>query len=227
MRTFFCGILVLFLLSGIRCLAMDEAPGQSEQRTSLIKEFQAEEFEVFKKAVVKAVNKTSAKRLLKIISKLKNEIDEETAAEKRKRLGEAYRAAWEEAIIVWKVTTDPDAKKLILDTWKSSLVESASVPYQIGALHYQWDRGLLTDEFWSLLKDSNSVNTVSSICFAIYLRGNDDDIARLEAKETATSNIQIKQVILNALDWRKFKLNGSPDPKDQGPASAPPKINPE
>ena len=76
--------------------------------------------------------------------------------------------------------TTGQGRQLIIDEWNKSLQEDSDVtPLQIYALSEQWDRGLLTDDFWQLLSQTNKKKTVFAICYVLYEHGNMADIKQL------------------------------------------------
>jgi len=92
----------------------------------------------------------------------------------------AYCAAWRLCLRTMQNSTDPTARKLILDAWNKSLQEDSDLAsLQIYALCEHWDQKLLTDDFWQLLSQTNKKETVFAICYVLYERGNAADIGQL------------------------------------------------
>jgi hypothetical protein len=117
-------------------------------------------------------------------------------------------------------TKDEAARKTIAERWNESLVDGALAPSQIYAFARQWDRTLLTDEFWRLLSETKNRKTLSAICYALYEQGTEEDAKKLVQKDKATEDVELRQIIVNALNWIRYKHSG--DTTNPGPAARPP-----
>lgn len=131
----------------------------------------------------------------------------------------AYRAAWCLCLRVLQESKDEHAHQLILDKWNDYLREDdEAVPSQIYALVKQWDRKLLTDVFWKTLQQTKNKKTVSAIGYALYQKGNMDDLNQLINVEKQTRGCGLP----NAISWLRYRLSG--DMTNPGPAAAPPRM---
>lgn len=126
----------------------------------------------------------------------------------------AYRATWRLCLRTMQNSNDRTAQKLIIDEWNKSLREDSAVtPSQVYALSEQWDRKLLSDDFWRLLRQTNNKKTISAICYVLYVHGNQDDAKRLTDSH--------KPETQNAVNYMNYKLSDDTSP---GPAAAPPRM---
>lgn len=107
----------------------------------------------------------------------------------------AQMYAWIYVIRVWKRTTDPGVKSLIMNAWNSSLTTRADpqlrppldipeVTWQIRALVCEWDRGFLTDAFIKLFRQTNDPILISDFASA-FLRGEEPEQALIKEKLAA------------------------------------------
>jgi len=134
----------------------------------------------------------------------------------------AYRAAWRLCLRTMRDSKDQAAQKLIVDEWNKSLREdSDATPSQVYALSEQWDRKLLTNDFWQLLRQTNKRKTVSAICYVLYERGNAADAAQLMQKRKSGVDVGLQEGIQNTINYMNYRLSGDTSP---GPAAAPPRM---
>lgn len=123
----------------------------------------------------------------------------------------AYEAAWRLAIRIHKGATDPGIKQSILDQWTNALQEpDLKVAAQIYALALAWDRSLLTEDCWRILRQTKSPTVVAAFSYLVYRRGDRQDADRLIAKEKSEADLKVTAPIQNALNWWEFDRSGRP-----------------
>jgi hypothetical protein len=122
-----------------------------------------------------------------------------------------------------KVSKDQTTRRVVLDEWNRYLRDDdSSVPSQLYALAEQWDRDLLTEDFYQLLKKTKNKKTIAAIAYAFYEHGNASDADRLLQKRKSGIDIESQQMIQNAINWMNYRLSGNN--KDIYPAAFPPRI---
>ena len=140
---------------------------------------------------------------------------------KEEEYNRAYYATWHLCLRMRQNAKDPAVQKLILDQWDSYLREDDKpVPFQIYALT---DRSLLTGDFWKLLQQTKRKKTISAICYVLYHHGDREDAERLTQKRKSGIDVELQEIIQNAINWMNYRLSG--DKTNPGPAAAPPKID--
>lgn len=134
----------------------------------------------------------------------------------------AYSAAWRLCLRLMKESKDPEAQQLIIDQWNKSLKDDGeSVALQVYSLSDQWDRRLLTDDFWRSLGDTKCKMTMSSIAYVLYLHGNRDDLDRLKRRRASLQEgNELCGIVQNAINYMNYRLAGDfthPGPAALGP----------
>jgi hypothetical protein len=131
----------------------------------------------------------------------------------------AYREVWGVCIQTIQKSKDQAAQGIILDEWNKSLkADDDAVPLQVQALAEKWERSLLTEDFWNLLKGTKNVRTVNAMGYVLYQCGIQDDLDRIEKIEKETPG----RGLSNTISWLKYRLSGGKTTPE--PTIVPPKM---
>ena len=175
-------------------------------------------------AVADGTNGTNAVReSLDLLSKAKQSLQQTSnaAGEDQARIA-AYRAAWSQCLQTMKKSEDQATHRLVLDEWNRCLRDDdSSVPSQVSALAEQWDRNLLTEDFYQLLKKTNNKKTIAAIAYAFYEHGNATDADQLMQIRKSGIDIESQEIVQNAINWMNYRLSGNNE--DLYPAAFPPR----
>ncbi|MBN1868577.1 hypothetical protein JW916_14945 [Candidatus Sumerlaeota bacterium] len=137
----------------------------------------------------------------------------------------AYTEAWEICLRARRESGDPQARQTLLEGWNESLrADDVTVPWQLASLlSDEWDRTLLTEDFWRLLQSTKKKKTRSAICSILLSRGESADEERLRQIAKTATDDDLRDVITRTLRYMEYRRQPS-DPMNPGPATAPPII---
>lgn len=130
---------------------------------------------------------------------------------------------WKLVIRTLQESKDQTIQHLIVDEWNKSLTaDDDAVPAQVYTLADQWDRRLLTDQFWTTLQQTTNRKTVNAFGYVLYHHGNQDDLDHMENIEKQAHG---KRGLMNAINYMRYGLyllNGGDKKTNPGPAARPP-----
>lgn len=209
----------LILTVVINALADGNSPTNSGRaKEPFIEKSFPVEYANYEKMLAQENGTNDAHAVLELLAKIKNSLGQaaKSSVEERDR-NAAYQAGWRLSLQTMTETKDESAQQHILDEWNRSLREdNDAVPSQIYALSEEWNRKLLTDDFWNTLQQTKNRKTVSAIGYALYRHGNQDDLNRMVKIEEFSPG----RGLPNAISWLRYRL--SDDKTNPGPAAAPP-----
>lgn len=211
----------LIFAAGVVALANESvSKGGEKMKESSIAKVLPEGYATYEKALAQGNGTNDARASLELLAKAKESLRQSpkiTGAD-QDRIA-AYRATWCLCLRAMKESKDETAQRLILDKWNENLAEDDdAVASQVYALSEQWDRRLLTDDFWKTLQQTNNKKMVSAIGYSLYQQGNQDDLDRMVKIEKQTPG----RGLPNAISWLRYRLSG--DKTNPGPAAAPPRM---
>lgn len=213
----------LLLICPLFCYAQHNVfttDGSKTSNTATIARAFPAEYAAYERSLSKD-NDTSA--CLVLLSKVRESLRKSPPSQSEyKGRARAYEVTWSLCLRTMLASKDQASRQAILDRWNEGLAEDDdAVPSQIYSLWEDWDRSLLTDKFWRLLKKTDKKRTISAIAYVLYPHGNAEDAQRLTEKEESGIDVGLQVIIQNALNYMNWRLRG--DPTDPGPAGAPPR----
>lgn len=127
------------------------------------------------------------------------------ASRKSNRVREQFEACWD----TWRLclrlrsnSTEQAARQLIVDQWNKGLREDGDrVRAQLYALSDEWDRDLLTEQFWQLFHQTANPKMISATCYILYVCGDGYAMAQLAKKLDSGIDAQSKGFVLVAMTW--------------------------
>lgn len=148
----------------------------------------------------------AAVRLMLAARQLRAEAPPRTEASRK--LGVAYRTAWQLCIRAFKNSKDPAARKVILDEWNKLLRKDGKFMVgQVIALEIDWDPAFLTDDFWRLVGRSRDKNTLVAVCFVMIPHGSKEDYERL-GKKQASLDVRQDHELVAILGYTRYRMTG-------------------
>jgi len=180
------------------------------------------EYAAYRSALTKDGGVRDAQAALLLLSETRKRLDEARPSVERKREDfNAYHAAWRLCLRHRCESHDPAARQLILDQWNQSLKSNGdAVCSQLYALRDVWDRDLLTDACWQLLRETKNPHTIVAFCALLHANGDETDVDRLAAKRDSEIDVPTRKTIQNSIIWLRYRLTGGPT--HAGPAALPP-----
>jgi len=181
------------------------------------------EYAAYKRALSGDNGRNDARASLLLLSQAQEALSRrESSPDRRRDDFDAYRAVWLLCLRLRQASRDHAAQQLVLDEWNNCLKKDGDpISAQLYALVEQWDRELLTSEFWQLLKETTNPQTLSAICVVLYNRGDKGDVERLVKKRDSGIDLHSQQIIQNGINWLKHRLKA--DATDPGPAAMGPR----
>jgi len=217
------GIIMFVNLTGIADEGNVLKGAERMKEPSIAKVF-PEEYAAYEKALAQANGTNLVRASLVLLAKAKESLHRTSSttnvAQDEIKI---YRATWLLCLQTMHESKNQTAQRLIVDEWNKSLREDdEAVPSQVYTLVEQWNRNLLTDEFWQLLKQTNKKKTISAISYVLCQYGNSADTDRLMQKRKSGIDKASQGIIQNAINWMNYRLSG--DKTNPGPAAAPPRM---
>lgn len=215
----------LIFAAGVVALADESVlKGGEKMKEPSIAKVLPEVYVKYEKALSESNETNTVRASLELLSKVKGCLRQSPKSTgENQDLIAAYRATWRLCLRAMKDSKDHTVQRLIQDEWNKRLREDDdAAPSQVYALSEQWDRKLLTDEFWQLLKQTGKKKTMSAFAYVLYEHGDATDAERLMQKRKSGIDIESQAVIQNAINWMNYRLSG--DKTNPGPAAATPRM---
>jgi len=142
------------------------------------------------------------------------------SVERKKEEFDGYLASWHLCLRLTRESHDQAARQFIVGEWNRCLkVDGDAVCAQLYALIGNWDRDLLTDDFWRLFQETKNPETILAFSVLLLAHGNETDIQRMAEKLESNIDGESKNVLKRAMSYRKLKLEA---PDHPGPAQLAP-----
>lgn len=221
------GSWIVGLLAAISpaCLAAANEPVSGTQTMAdlLIPKVLAAEYSAYKKSLAGDNGSSDIRACLALLAKSREALAAAAPCSDRKRDAfDAYRQAWGMCLRMRRDSKDKVAQQLIVDQWNSRLKDDGdAVCAQIYALEENWDRTLLTTEFWCLFRQTERAHTISAMSLLFYSRGDPADMKILAGKRDSGLDLKKGRIIQNAINWFECHRRGD-DTKGREPAALSP-----
>ena len=223
----------IFIASALECtlaLAQQERitahTFDDESRNAVVRSLAPAAFKAFEDAAAKTNCVGIAQAAVELLRRVRPQIESQVASEVETNQWRSLRiwsGAWQLALRVWRVCDVPEARKVISDEWDTNLGnDDQFVGYQIAPLAAEWDRGLLTEGFWDLLRRTTNSTTLQGICFVLYQHGDLTDEKPLIAKRDSDIPGKLQEIIQTTVNWMTYRYGPKRTPEgkfDPGPAA--------
>ncbi len=192
-----------------------------------IRKVAPEQLEAYQRAAARSAGIETTRAGLAVLAKAAEGVEGPYASEEQRgQVVTGYFNAWRLCLRLWRSAKDPAAKDLVLDRWNIALAKGGrGVVYPLRALDCEGGRGLMTEEFWALLRKSDDLRTVNAICCVLYHHGELADMKPLHEKLASGAPPSLRGQLESAIVHWKYDHSDHlwPDGSfNYGPPSGPP-----